>query len=106
MSKGGETTERVSSMVGEFLREAAVLIIVFFPMDRYFEALNGTQNSGIAVSDAIPISTIVRISGALLFIGIALEKVDFGRLILWALDRFIDGLHRIKQAMKKGVEKR
>lgn len=99
-------------MVGAFLREAAVLIIVFFPMDRYFEFMHeGLHPQHPTISDTIPVRTIVEISVTLLAVGIILEKVDFGQLVLtlaerskWGL-RFIKGILAVIQRLVEGGQK-
>ena len=57
--------DSVAKMLGEFLREAAVLTVVFLPMDKFIQGdtLTWTFWGGIVV-----------LSGGLLFAGITLER--------------------------------
>lgn len=71
-------------MFGDFLREAAVLVMVFYPLDRYFSYMHQEH-----VTNTVPVSQIVGLSAILLIAGIVLERVDFGvitlRIVNWAL---------------------
>ena len=55
----------VAEMVGEFLREAAVLVFVFVPLVRVLE-----QNSSLTLAEIL---TTLVVAGGLLAVGIAIE---------------------------------
>ncbi len=55
----------VADMLGEFLREAAVLIIVFSPLDRI------VRNQPLTLTY---VNVIVALSGALLGLGMGFER--------------------------------
>ena len=57
--------DSIGKMLGEFLREAAVLTIVFLPMDRFIK--------GDRLTWAF-LAVIVGLSGGLLAVGMAFER--------------------------------
>jgi hypothetical protein len=69
-------------MLGDFLREVAVLVIVFYPLDTYIDSLH----EGARVGEMLSRGRVIALSLALLVAGMALEKLDFGRLGIGILD--------------------
>ncbi len=84
-------------MVGDFLREAAVLVIVFYPLDRYFNIQSPEH-----INNSIPVSKIVGLSVLLLISGIALERLDFGVLAITCVDRAVVGLTWVRSKLERG----
>lgn len=74
-----EQSKSVARLIGDFLREAAVLVLVFYPIDLLRDVDTGHP---------LPLSVnkILWASGLLLAFGIALEKVDFGGITVKLLD--------------------
>jgi hypothetical protein len=83
-------------MLGDFLREAAVLVIVFFPLE-YFKALSGLPFP--PGQQTVRLRTVAQLSGILLVAGMALEKIDFGRMAIRLLDYGIEFLQFVRKTL-------
>ena len=88
----GEKRRSVPQLLGDFLREAAVLVIVFFPLESYFKPVNA--------ADQVPLRRVVELSAGLLAAGIMLEKIDFGRLAVKLLDYGVEILTAMRDSLK------
>jgi uncharacterized membrane protein len=91
-----EPRRSVPRMVGDFLREAAVLVIVFYPLERYFRV------SEKLIPEPIPVRPIIALSLLLLVMGMALEKIDFGAMALRCINIIVDTLGSLEAAIQKG----
>ncbi len=69
-------------MLGDFLREVAVLVIVFYPLDTYINSLV----PGFKTAEILSAKKVIGISLLLLASGMALERVEFGQLAIRILD--------------------
>lgn len=85
-------------MLGDFLREAAVLVIVFYPLDRYF---NLSSTSPQHLSDPVPVRRIIELSLLLLVAGMLLERVNFGSMTLRSLDWVLRRLTAVREWLGK-----
>jgi hypothetical protein len=83
-------------MLGDFLREAAVLVIVFYPLERYFNLQHPDR-----VGDPPSGRTVIGLSLLLLIAGMALERIDFGALAVWCLDIAVGTLSSIRDRISK-----
>jgi hypothetical protein len=83
-------------MLGDFLREAAVLVIVFYPLDQYFNAMAPGR-----ITNPVPIRRIVQLSVLLLAGGMALERIDFGALALRGLNWAQAGITAAKRLLER-----
>ena len=77
-----DNPKSVPRMLGEFLREVAVLVIVFYPLDMYINSLV----PGFKAAESVSARKIIGISLLLLAAGMALEKIDFGLLAIRIID--------------------
>ena len=87
-----EKRRSVPRMLGDFLREAAVLVVVFFPLENYFRGLAGNA----VAAPPTPLVRVVELSAGLLIAGMMLEKIDFGHLAVRLLDYTLERLAALK----------
>lgn len=85
-------------MLGDFLREAAVLVIVFYPLDRYFSLSSSPSQR---LPDPVPVRRIIELSVLLLVTGMLLERVNFGSMALRSLDWVLRRLTAIREWLGK-----
>lgn len=85
-------------LLGDFLREAAVLVIVFFPLDSYFRSANGATTQ----VDQGHLKWVAELSAGLLVAGIMLEKIDFGHMAVRLLDYWVDVLLAVRERLQGG----
>lgn len=84
-------------MIGDFLREAAVLVIVFYPLDRYLHDVEYPADA----TKTLPVHQIIELSLLLLATGIVLEKVDFGAIVVRVIDGSIAGLLWCRETLRR-----
>lgn len=85
-------------MLGDFLREAAVLVIVFYPLDRYFNDQH--PESG----NIVPVKIVAGLSSLLLIAGMMLEKLDFGKIAILCIDRGLNAWTAMRNRLKGGKQ--
>lgn len=95
MSEPPQDRKSAPRLIGDFLREAAVLIIVFYPLDRYLRLQDRPEDA----TKIVPVHQVILISLLLLTIGILLEIVDFKRLFVrfvnWMIVSFVRLRYRL-----------
>ena len=84
-------------MLGEFLREAAVLVIVFYPLD-LFKHPDKDHPPTVTVHQTFELSLL------LLACGIVLEKIDFGAMTVRIIDVAVSLLTRLRNLVTRRAD--